>query len=514
MRQPDSLRKRYFFKVITNIFIFGTGAVTQAIIPRGLGPKAYGDFSFLSSFFSQLVSFFDMGTSPCFYTKFSQRPKEHSLVAFYSYLAFLMAFVLFIFVQIIVSLNWYKFIWPGQQIFYIYLATGFGFLTWLIPVLASMCDAYGITVAAEKIKIFQRIFAVVLILLLFIFRSLNLSNFFYYQYFISLLLGTALFFALKKEGHFVKESFIINIARVKGYIKEFGNYSHPLFIYSLMSLLGNLFDKWFLQLFGGSVEQGFYGFSFQIGSLCFLFSSAMTPLLTREFSIAHANNDISRISNLYKKHIPLFYAIAACISCFVAVQSNKVAYIMGGREYNNAVIPLIILAIYPAHQTYGQLCGAVYYATGQTRLYRNIGIGTIAFGLPLTYFLVAPKNFLGLNLGATGLAIKTELIAIISVNLLLWFNTRLMKLSFLRFIFHQVYTILLFVFLALVFSYVIDKIIPNIFAAFLISGVLYTAAAIYVLFHHASVFRITREELRGFVNKFREKIVRKNDVKK
>ena len=81
----DSLKKRYLFKLSTNLIGLVTGVGTYAIIPRGLGPILYGNFSFLTNFFQQIVNFFDMGTSMCFYTKLSQRQKEFGLVSFYLY---------------------------------------------------------------------------------------------------------------------------------------------------------------------------------------------------------------------------------------------------------------------------------------------------------------------------------------------------------------------------------------------------------------------------------------------
>jgi len=42
----DSLKKRYFFKLFSNFSGMAISLVTQAIIPRGLGPKNYGDFNF------------------------------------------------------------------------------------------------------------------------------------------------------------------------------------------------------------------------------------------------------------------------------------------------------------------------------------------------------------------------------------------------------------------------------------------------------------------------------------
>jgi len=83
----------------------------------------------------------------------------------------------------------------------------------------------------------------------------------------------------------------------------------------------------------------------------------------------------------------------------------------------------------------------MFFATGQTKLYRNIGTIVAVFGLPITYFLIAPTNKMGLNAGATGLAIKMVAIQIIGVNIQLFFNARLLKIHYWRYITHQVMSV-------------------------------------------------------------------------
>lgn len=178
MNNKDSLKKRYFYKLSTNLVGLVISMVTQAIIPRGLGPKAYGDFNYLSNFFNQISGFFDMGTSTCFYTKLSQRPKEFGLVSFYLYFTGIVSlgvagFVAFAFLSSVDTQ-----FWPGQETQYIYMAAGFGIITWIVQIFNKMLDAYGLTVPAELARLFQKILGVVIILLLFIFHQLNLTHFF------------------------------------------------------------------------------------------------------------------------------------------------------------------------------------------------------------------------------------------------------------------------------------------------------------------------------------------------
>jgi O-antigen/teichoic acid export membrane protein len=175
----DSLKKRYFYKLSTNLVGLTIGLITQAIIPRGLGPKAYGDFSFLSNFFSQVVSFFDMGTSIGFYTKLSQRQKDVGIITFYVSFAIIASIALFLLVFVVNFTSYSKKIWPEQLMFFVYLATIWGIFSWFIQILNNVVDAVGLTVPAETARIAQKILGVVLILGLFFSNQLDLRNFFF-----------------------------------------------------------------------------------------------------------------------------------------------------------------------------------------------------------------------------------------------------------------------------------------------------------------------------------------------
>jgi len=167
--------------------------IIQAIVPRRLGPGAYGDFSFLTSFFSQFLGFLDMGTSTCFYVKLSQRPKDLHLVLFYFHFIGISSLLVLVGVGVLLTSTAYASVWPGQHAIYIYLAACLGILTWIVQVLGSMADAYGFTVNAEVVKISQRVFGLFLIFLLCVFDQINLDNFFYYNYLILCFLGVFLF---------------------------------------------------------------------------------------------------------------------------------------------------------------------------------------------------------------------------------------------------------------------------------------------------------------------------------
>ena len=265
-----------------------------------------------------------------------------------------------------------------------------------------------------------------------------------------------------------------------------------------------------MQTFSGSVQQGFYGLSYQIGAICFLFTGAMTTLITREFSIAYAKQDPKQMAYLFRRYIPLFCGIAAFFSCFIAVQAENVAYILGGAKFHDAVCAIAIMAFYPIFQTYGQLSGSVFYATGKTGLYSKLGIIFKIIGLPVTYFLIAPVDMMGLNAGSTGLAIKMVLIQFVAVNVLLYFSARLLQLPFVKYLGQQFLclgSLITAAWIARLSVNTVTGIEGKIIINFVLSGMLYTAIVIGFLYLQPLIFGFKKEDknvlLKVLLNKLR-----------
>ena len=105
-----------------------------------------------------------------------------------------------------------------------------------------------------------------IIIILFWKDYLNLSSYYYYNYFIFLLLIVGYLFILDRSGYSVISGFNLSKIQIKKYSQEFYKYSKPLFLYSFFSLFVGLFDRWALQKFGGSIQQGYFSLSLQIGS--------------------------------------------------------------------------------------------------------------------------------------------------------------------------------------------------------------------------------------------------------
>ncbi|MBU0633194.1 oligosaccharide flippase family protein [bacterium] len=495
----DSLKKRYIIKLLANIVNGLINIVLVAIVPKALGPVAFGQFSYLQQFFSQLIAFLDAGTSTAFFTKLSSKSHRKELITFYFLFSTALLVVLLVFLYVTNILNYLDDLLPDIPKEYVVYGALFSFFTWITQVYIKISDSHALTVSAESIKILHKVMSLFLLLYMVNFLPFDLNIYFYFQFISLLSFLMILTILFVKKNIFTKEILRLRLAYTS-IIKEFLSFSSPLFIFNTVAIAIGLFDIWLLQKMSGSVQTGFYGLAYSIAAMCFLFTSAMTPIITREFSQSFADDDIQRIKDLFKRYIPMLYAVSAYFSVFIAFESQNLLMLFTDEKFKGAYLVLIVMAFYPMHQTYGQLSGSLFFAAGTTKQYRNIGLTSALIGLVFSYLFI--YHF---ELGAVGFAWKMILAQIIGVNIQLYFNTRLLKIKLLPFIFHQVYTVGIFVVMAYISTHLIYH-IESVLFDFLLDGFIYTLLIILVTILYPSIFSVNKIELFSFLNSLRGRI--------
>ncbi len=490
----DSLKKRYGYKLVSN----GIGLVallgTQAIVPRALGPADYGLFGYLTNFFTQTIELFDAGVTLGFYTKLAQRPGDHGLVRFnwgvLAAIGLLVVGATFLLHQLGLGRS----VWLSTPMRFVYLAIAWCLLSKGAAVVGLMADAHGLTTSLELGRNLQRFVGLSGLLALAWWGGLRLSTYFLYGQAMSVALVVAGGIVLRRHGFPLWPRRPLTPVEIKGYAAELGEYATPLLWLTAVGMVVSLLDRWLLQAYGGAVQQGFYGFSMQMGSLCFVFAASLTPLLMREMSKASAENDRERQRHLFLRLIPPLFSVSAFFGLFLAFQADRVIDLFAGGRYHDARLAVAVMCLYPLHQTYGQLSGSVFYSTGQTRLYRNIGVTMTLLGLPLTYFFLAPASVGGQNGGAVGLAIKTVSLQFLETNVQLWFNARLLGFRYAALLKHQILSVAVLALCAGGVRWGAGRLGVGPGAEFLGAGVVYTGLVVALAWFFPRVFGFHRDD--------------------
>ncbi len=438
----SNLNRDFIYKLVTNFVRLPVSFAIQALSVRLLGPSAYGNYEFLTSFSNKIVSFFETGTSTAFYTKLSKEKEDYRLIRFYWFIVCGIVILYLLLFFTLYVLNLYQLLWTGQTSYLVLLSIFWGIFTFLGKTILKIIDAQNLTSKGEIARVIHQVVALGFIVSLFaMYDSIRLELFFYFQLIIAFLLIVFQVFVLSKNNI----PFFPKTRLNKEYLSHcktwFWSYSNPLLVYSLVGLLVGLGERWLLQRFGGAVEQGYFGLSFRVGAFIFLFTSAAVPLLIREFSKSIADGNLQRTRMLFTRNSKALYFLASLLAVYVYFNSEFVTSLFGGEEFKEAGFVVSLMAFYPVHQTYGQLNGSLFYSSERTAEYRNVGLVLMPIGLACSFFLIAPEKYLGLSLGAEGLAYQMIGIQIITVNVLLYSNSKFLNVSYMGFLINQILVI-------------------------------------------------------------------------
>lgn len=424
------------------------GVIALAIVPRALGPADFGRFDFLTSNFKLLLDTLTLQLPVAYFNWISRKGHAEdttyaSGLTFYwsAGVALLCAGFIFLAVRIRLS-NW---LWPDVKPFHLWLALILVFGTFVYQLCVYLADGRALTVGLEKIRLAQTAVRTGGIFLLFALGVLTLTAYFAIQIIVVVLTIVVTTIWLAHRGAFTRRVFKIwsHGQEERSRFNSFAlSFARPLMAIMLAGFAYAYFDRWFLQIVAGSSQQGYYGLSERIGAVIFVFTSAVTPLLAREFAVAHEENNLDRLRSLFNR-ISVFVFIAAVAGCFIAVQSPAIVQLLGGKRYEGAIVPVSIMALFPIHQTFGQLSGGLLIATGQTKLYAKIAISLMVLSGPIAYFLLAPSTFAvpGLQLGAVGLAAKMVVVQFVGTNVQLYWSTKWLGVRFRKWVLLQLQVI-------------------------------------------------------------------------
>ena len=490
---PISLAKRYAFKLLANCATIPVYLVMEAILPRALGPRAYGEFSFATNLFQQGMGFLDMGSSTCFFAALSRRQQELGLISFYGRVCLLVLALCMLASLLVMQPAFGAWIMPQVPLWMAPLAALWAFLTWFGRVVRSMNDAFGATVPSELARAAISLGGMFLLAALFWAEALTITSLFIQQYIVLSALILGFWHVVRKEHAHIPWK--LAAADAYAYRVEFFRYSHPLFVQALLSFLFLTGERWLLQWFNGSAEQGFFALSQKVSLACFLFVSAMTPLIMRELSIAWGQKDTALMGRLITRFAPLLYMVAAYFSCFTFMEAASLVRIFGGAEFTQALLPVQIMALYPVHQTYGQLAGSVFHAVGRTTVLRNLTVLECLGGILVSWLLLAPPEYFGLHLGAAGLAVKIAVVQFVMVNIYFWLVARMLSFSYLRNLLHQLAAPAVLLALAFVSRECTSLSPLTGFARFLLSGMTYSLLVALCLFAVPQLAGCSRQDL-------------------
>lgn len=433
IKTPDSIRIRYFFKLFGNFYAGFLGLLQQVLLSRFLGSSLYGQWVFSRAHFQGVFTALEVGTGTAFSTFASQSQDSYKkVIGLFSIILFCIFSFNILYVVGVKALGLQNYFWPDIDPSYMGYGLFLAFGIYLSMMAARITDASGHSKKVEMLR------GLVSSLVMLILGGMIYLDFFNIKT-ASVIIGFgyyAVAFYYIYFGHKMFEGGSIDYSRktLKESWERFIQYCGPLFIFSVVGAFLSVIDRWLLQKHGGSVQQGYFGYSQQLSAAVFLITGSMSPIFHREASAAFFENKVETVKKLFLIDLRRFFSIAAFLSIIAAINAKEILSITVGEPFKAAYIVTTLMFLYPIHQTYGQLSSILLLAKGKTQLYLWISLVDGCLGLLCSYLLLSDLSFISLNLGAVGLAIKFLFVQLMDTSIYNFCNCKMLGLSFRRFL--------------------------------------------------------------------------------
>ena len=409
------------------------GLLSGLLVARGLSPNGYGDLMFLLGSFTAIRSLLDMGTSNAFYTFIAQRPRGQKFYLYYmGWLA--LQFILAILVVAAIMPGWMlEKTWLGharQVVVLAFVATFLQQQVW--QTVNQIAEASRKTVSVQLLGLGVAVAHLALVSLLLIFRWMAVTAMlwlFVVEYAAAVLVAFLLLNE-RKADPVVSQNADCSFRRV---MNEYWIYCRPLILISLLTFVGEFADKWFLQRFGGSNQQGYFQIAFQFSAVSLLVTSSIINIFWKEIAEANEQKKWDVVAALYHRVNRGLFMVSAGMSGFLIPWTREIVGTVLGQQYALSVPAFMVMFLYPVHQSMGQVGSVMMWASGRTNTYMKLVAAVSFLSLPLAYIVQAPTSdplLPGLGLGAVGMALKTVAVNIVSVNVLAWVISRYYRWKF------------------------------------------------------------------------------------
>jgi O-antigen/teichoic acid export membrane protein len=495
----ESVRKRYGATLAGQLVQFAAAGVAAAIVPRQLGPAAFGNYTFLLGMAATLRGFSEPSVQQAFYTFSSQERRTGSLTRAYGAWLFCQLALLLALIPIAAWGGFAQWLWPGQQFKDIVLITIVDWTTFLALSLRQLGDSKGLTVRGQKISVLASAATVATLGVLWFEGLLTFQTYGLLNIAAATIQATVLaqwLFIARRDECWAGDLSV----DLRRHVRRWWAYAKPLIAIEYYTPIAAFAGTYLLQLWYGSVEQGGFGLASRWCALVLVSTSAGLMIFWRETAKAIAQNDWARAGAIYDRFSRLLFVVTAIFCVWLSAASRTLVVAVAGAQYRNAVPVLAIMAFYPLAQTYGQLNAAVLKASERTARFRNLVLLLSIPDVAITYILLAPSTALvpGLGLGAVGVALKTAGYTLISVQAYELSSRRLFGQSYLAALVERLRVLgivgLLGVIILVKFSEAIEG-TTGALAALAVASAVYGTAIVAMLLIVPGMFGLRRAEL-------------------
>ena len=496
--KQDRFAGRYIIKLLSSVVIAGLNIIIQLLLPRALSVEEYGYYSYNLNIFTSVVVMANLSASNALVSRFSKRNEEIGYVRFYLKFFAVMALVLNIGLFVLYSfLPRVRDSFGGQTIGTVILALVSYIVTKLLSDTISVYDATAISRFPAMMQMLLKVLMSVAVVGGYFLGILDLRLFYI---FLSLITGGIVLLLLLLYSKDHKKRFAVRYDRgIKIYLKEYYEFCKPLVLATVIAQAVVIIMNYSLMHYSGVTEQAMFGAAWQLNALLAYVFQPYAELLKREFAVLA--EDGVKLKDRLIQSIRIMFFVTAYFAVFIAVFAGVILPILYGDKYAGAVTVVQLVMLYTVYQAIGQVSGAFFIACEWTRANAVFTVSAQVLTLIFVFLFQIPNPLFPDSLGANGIALNYVLVNVINVAMMIGYILNRLKGRIASEMIMQLGT--LFILLlpaALLYAltgllFVADGMIFLILRVFF-AGVLYTAAAVLVIWVKPDIIGVTREAIR------------------
>lgn len=406
-----------------------------------------GRYFFVMFTFLSILTFIDFNASSAFFTFISKKKQSQKFVNIYLFWTFLQLFALFIVLSFIIPNHLISKLWIGESRSLILMGMLASFMQgrfWTVG--AQMAEASMKTLNLQFISLVFTIIHFMIVLGLWVYGEATL-HFLFLAIIVEWFIAGTLACRLYSCNKLCENETFSNI------FKKYKIYCAPLVFLSLLNFAHSFSEKWMLQNWGGSSEQGYYGVAMRISSITLLVTNSIFNIFWKEITVQYDKKNYILLKNHIEKTVKYLFFFSSFLVAFIFPYTDLLIYYTLGTEYLQGAHTFMILIFYPITQALTHITSSFFFATEDTKSYSLIGSIFVSISMVINYFVLAPSDFFipGFNLGSFGLSISLLLLNIILFNYSLYYIFKKLNYTY-RWKFQLLIIFLLFFFILLKYS--------------------------------------------------------------
>ena len=98
-----------------------------------------------------------------------------------------------------------------------------------------------------------------------------------------------------------------------------------------------------MQIFGGSIEQGYYAVGLRFSSIILIVTTSITQIFWKEISDLIEKKEDLKVAILYEKTSQIFFVTSMILSAFLIANTNEIILVTLGENFEPAIIPTSLM---------------------------------------------------------------------------------------------------------------------------------------------------------------------------